>query len=209
MDNWRFGILQSCWQHYRRYILRDSNYQVKQVTQGIVNNSSFLDSHEKHESMYWSVFGQLASQQIVRMWRKLSHRNFLRLYKCKKYQTLTSGSSTPFALPVHTTFSDLEYISRSQVSNSFDWKFYVLIRLSLNFLQLLVMSSRSWIYQYFLFLHMCKEENGHISLFEQNFNVPFFSDTIKARSFKLCLIITLLGVYIFIVLFKVAGVSEI
>ena len=41
-----------------------------------------------------------------------------------------------------------------------------------------------------------KGDNLHISSFKKNFNVGFFSDTIVLRSFKLCLIITLLGVYI-------------
>ena len=36
-------------------------------------------------------------------------------------------------------------------------------------------------------------------LLKTNINVTFFSDTVKARSFKLCFTITLLGVYIFIV----------
>ena len=33
----------------------------------------------------------------------------------------------------------------------------------------------------------------------KNFNMTFFLDTVVVRSFKLCIIITLLGVYIFIV----------
>ena len=39
---------------------------------------------------------------------------------------------------------------------------------------------------------------------KKNLYVAFFSDTVKARSFKLCMIITLLGVYVF----KVTGLSE-
>ena len=41
-------------------------------------------------------------------------------------------------------------------------------------------------------------DNTQISLLEKKIGVGFFSDTIKARSFKLCLITTLLGVYIVI-----------
>ena len=44
---------------------------------------------------------------------------------------------------------------------------------------------------------MFKGDNWHISSFETDFNVAFFTDTVKARSFKLCVIITLLRVYIF------------
>ena len=35
--------------------------------------------------------------------------------------------------------------------------------------------------------------------FEKNFNIGYFSDTIKAISFKLCMLITLLEIYIAIV----------
>ena len=40
---------------------------------------------------------------------------------------------------------------------------------------------------------------GDISLFEEKLLTLDFLDTIEARSFKLCMIITLLGVYIVIV----------
>ena len=61
-------------------------------------------------------------------------------------------------------------------------------------------SDGSWIYHYFWFSHMFKEYNWHISLFKKTttFNVGFFLGTIKARSFKLCIITTLLGVYVVI-----------
>ena len=64
------------------------------------------------------------------------------------------GGSTHWALPIHTTISDLDYIkyiSRPQQCQSFNWKFYVLIRLSWHFVWLLIMSSRSWIYHFFFF----------------------------------------------------------
>ena len=48
----------------------------------------------------------------------------------------------------------------------------------------------------FLNFHMFKGDNRHISSSEKNFNIGFFLDTIKARSFKLCMLISLLGVYI-------------
>ena len=82
------------------------------------------------------------------------------------------------------------YFKVTAVSNSFNWKFYVLIQLSWNLAWLLITTSILWIY-YFWFSHMFKGENWHISSFEKNSNVGFFSDTIEARSFKLCMIITL------------------
>ena len=52
---------------------------------------------------------------------------------------------------------------------------------------------------YVLFLHMFRKDNRHISAFERKLlTVFFFSDTIKTSSFKLCMIINLLGVYIVI-----------
>ena len=50
----------------------------------------------------------------------------LRYHKHDKYQTLHDGT-TPGALPVHTTFNDLDHISRPlQCRNCFNWKFCVL-----------------------------------------------------------------------------------
>ena len=59
-------------------------------------------------------------------------------------------------------------------------------------------------YFFIFFAYMFKGDNWYISLFEKtHFYVGFFVvvvvDTIKARSFKLCTIITLLGVYIVLV----------
>ena len=83
------------------------------------------------------------------------------------------------------------YFKVTAVSNSFNWKFHLY---------------NCWLYQIyhqyaiiFLFLHMFKGDNWLISLFWENFNVGFFSDTVKASSFKLCMIVTLLRVYVVIV----------
>ena len=49
---------------------------------------------------------------------------------------------------------------------------------------------------------MLKGDNWHVSLLggeKENLDVAFFFDTIKGRYFKLCIFITLLGVYIVIV----------
>ena len=92
------------------------------------------------------------------------------------------------------------YFKVTAVSNRFNWKFNILIHFSWNFVQLLIKSSRSWTYYYFLLLNMFKGDNWNISSFEKkNFIVGFFSDTIKARSFKICMFIILFGVYIAIV----------
>ena len=91
------------------------------------------------------------------------------------------------------------HLNVTAVSNGFNWKFYVLIRLGWNFVQLLIMSSRSWICTVLSFAHV-QGRLLTIFLFEKkSFIIRFFSDIIKARFFKLCLIITLLGVYIVIV----------
>ena len=94
------------------------------------------------------------------------------------------------------------YFKVTAVSDSLYWEFYVLIQLCWNFEWLLITSSRSWAHLCFLFLRVFKGGSRHIALYKENhthFNIDFFSDTVKARSFKLCLIITLLEVYIFIV----------
>ena len=85
------------------------------------------------------------------------------------------------------------------VSNSFNRKFYVLIWLSWNFVELWIIASRSWIDHLFFLNILHKGDNRHISSFERREKRIFFLDTVKARSFWLCMIITLLGVYIFTV----------
>ena len=88
----------------------------------------------------------------------------------------------------------LLYFRVTALSNSSNWKYYVLIRLSQNFVRLLIMSGRAWIYHYFD-LHRCSREI--IDIFPcLNKSI---SDTFKAKSFKCCMILTLLGVCIFIV----------
>ena len=76
------------------------------------------------------------------------------------------------------------------MSISFKWKFDDLIQVSCNFAQLLVTSNRSWLYHYFWFSHMFKGDDWHISSFEKK------KKTFKVKSFKLCMIITFLRVYV-------------
>ena len=85
------------------------------------------------------------------------------------------------------------------MSNSFitfNRKLYVLIRWSWNFIGLLSTSSKSWIYFLFWWSHIFKGDNWHFLIWKKNFG--FFLDNINVRSFKLCMIITLLGAYIVI-----------
>ena len=51
---------------------------------------------------------------------------------------------------------------------------------------------------FFTFAHIFKRNNWRVSWFDKNFVNCFFMDTVRARFFKLCIIITLLGVYQFI-----------
>ena len=108
----------------------------------------------------------------------------------------------PF-IPISVTL----IVFQDHSSVSFNWKFYVLNWLSWNFVPLLITSSRSWIYHYFylfisqfLFIHLfctCSREITDIfSCLNKEFKIGFFSDTIESRSFKLCMIITVLAVSI-------------
>ena len=59
------------------------------------------------------------------------------------------------------------------------------------------MSSRSWIFHYFWFSHIFKGDNCHIYLLVyKTSNFGFFWDIIEVRSFKLCMVMTLLGIYV-------------
>ena len=90
------------------------------------------------------------------------------------------------------------YFSVTAVPNSFNWRFYVLIRLSWNFVRLLIASSRSWVYHCYPLPSPAHVQGRYVTylLVLICFYMGFFSDTITRRSFKLCIIITLLGVYI-------------
>ena len=106
------------------------------------------------------------------------------------------------------------------MSNSFNWKFYIFIRLSGNVIGLLITWSTSSLYMKYIitFFDSCMYSRETTDIFpylkKTNFNVGFFSDMIKARSFKLCMIITLLQVCFVILglmtltLFQGTGVSE-
>ena len=112
------------------------------------------------------MLGQLINFNVI----------FLRHYECDKCQTL-NDSSTHWALPIHTTLSDLDCIS-----SSFNWKFFVLIWLSWNFVWLLITSDSE--YTTTFYFYTCSRETSDISSFEKKINVDFFTDTFIARSLK-------------------------
>ena len=70
------------------------------------------------------------------------------------------------------------YFKVTAVSNSSNWKFYVLIWLSWNFVWSLSTSTRPWTYHYFLFLLIFNGDNWHVFWFDKKFNVGFSSDTL-------------------------------
>ena len=70
-------------------------------------------------------------------------------------------------------FVTLTIFKVTAVSNSFNWKFYILIWWSLNFVLLLIISNRSWIYHNFWFSHMLRGDNWHITPFEKPLMLPF------------------------------------
>ena len=78
---------------------------------------------------------------------------------------------------------------------------FVCIWLSWNFVQILILSSRSWIITIFYFCTCSWEMMDMFPHLEKQLqkNFAFFLDTVKARSSKLFVIMTLLGVYISIV----------
>ena len=144
---------------------------------------------------FW--FGQMSG--LV----KKKHGDFLRHHESIKCQTLHDGTSH-WALPVHYTLCDLDITSRSQQCHTvLNWKCYVLFWLSWNIARLLSTSSRSWIDNYFGLLHIFKGDNWYVSWFDRNFIVGFFMDTVQAEFFQLCTVITLLGVYQFIIGFMI------
>ena len=98
-----------------------------------------------------------AGRPSVRMWQKLQRYNFLGHYTYDNCQTFHDGS-IHWALSIHTAFSVLDCISKSQQCETFLSE-NVLIRLSWNFVQLLITSSRLCMYNYFWFLHRFKGNN--------------------------------------------------
>ena len=107
----------------------------------------------------------------------------------------------------------LHYFKVTASLNNCNWGFYVFIRLSWNFVGLVSTSSRSWRYNCCWLSHIFKWDNWRAFWFHRNFIVGFFTNTVQARFFKFCIIITLLWVYQFIPVrwpwpyLKVTGVS--
>ena len=112
--------------------------------------------------------------------RKLKQWDFLRHHKWNKRQTLLDGTAHSFSLhflwPWH-------YFNVTAVSNSFNWKFYILIWTIWNFVELLSKWSWLWIYRYFWLAHVLKGDNWCVSWFHKNWSVGF-SWTLLKRSFS-------------------------
>ena len=152
-------------------------------------------SHEKHESMLWSLLGRPAGRVSVcgksfNVAIFSDTRNMINVKLCMMVVLVE------FYLFIPLLVTWIVFQSHSGVKQ-FNWTFHLLIRFSWNFVRLLIKSGRSWIYHYFWFSHMLKGDNCQIFSFERNFSIAFFSDTVKTRSFRLCMMIILFGVYIF------------
>ena len=104
------------------------------------------------------------------------------------YYTLNSTSSLQFQWPWHD-------FKVTAVPNNCNWKFHVLIHISWNFVGLLSTWTSSWIYHYFIYFCICLREiiDMFPDLTKKKKIFGFFTNT--SKFFKLCIIITLLGVY--------------
>ena len=83
------------------------------------------------------------------------------------YYTLSFTCSLCFQWP-------WRYFKVLAVSDIFNWKCYVLVRLSWNFVGLLSTSNRSGVYRSFWLWQMFKGHNWHVSWFNKNFIVGYF-----------------------------------
>ena len=106
--------------------------------------------------------------------------------------------SNHWTFPIHITFGDLNCISNSQCVN---WEFYDFIRLSWNDCWFCQIDHE---YTKILISHMLKGHNWHIFALKKKeekkaSNVVIFLGNVISRSLKVCMLITLFGMYIFIV----------
>ena len=110
-----------------------------------------FDSYEKCESIMYNDqcwVGRLPTSQ-----KHEKHCNFLRHYRYDNCQSFHDGS-TQWTLPINTTFSDLDYISRSQQCQTVLTENFKLLSKSWNFVCLLITSSRPRIYNSFIFAYV-------------------------------------------------------
>ena len=91
-----------------------------------------------------------------------------------------------WALPLHSTCSALDNIWRSQQCQTILTEFFLIVHIwiSLNFVRLLSISSRSQAYHYLLRAHIIRGDNWHISWFDKNVNT-FFAGTVEVSFYKL------------------------
>ena len=117
--------------------------------------------------------------------------------------------TTHWALPVHTTSTDPDHISRSQQCQTNLTK-YIFVRFSWNFVGLFItIYIDCFINLQYLFLnHMYSREiidlfrwentHTHTHTQKKTPNVGLFLDAINVRSFQLCMIVPVIELYLFI-----------
>ena len=122
------------------------------------------------------------------MWQKLTRCDFLGHYKHDKCRTLHDGSTVELYPFIPLSVTSIVFQGLSSVKHFFFWNFM--------FLSDLVETSYScWLHQvdheYATIFDLPSCSREIIDIFphlKKKFNVGFFLDTIKARSFKLCMI---------------------
>ena len=135
---------------------------------------------------------------------------------CNKCQTLHDGNIIEFYpfIPLWITL----IIFSGQSSVSFNWKFVFYPIYLKNSLWFSIAYTKVWIH-YFYFLRVFKMDTCHVlwsgkEKKKKKLKAGLFSDTAEAGSFKLCVVITRLGIYRFtpglitLTLINVTGVSE-
>ena len=98
--------------------------------------------------------------------------DFLRYYKHDKCQILHDGS-THQTLPIHTTFSDLDCISRSQLCQTVFAEILRSYPIMFTLCTIVDYTNRSWIYGYLWFFCTCSGEVIDVCLFEKTLLLPF------------------------------------
>ena len=126
--------------------------------------------HEKCEFMWWPVFGQLTGWPAGRVSVCGKHFNIVIFSGTVNIINVKLCMMYLFSFTRVCHFQRPWFLFQGQsMLNNLNWKLYVLIWLSWNFVWLFITSSRSWIDDhYFWFLHVFKGDNWHL-LFKKNF----------------------------------------
>ena len=138
--------------------------------------STFFYSYEKCECVMISV--RPVSQLSVCVWQKLHYINMINVKLCMMAVLLIE---LYLFILLHRPWL---HFNITALSNSFNRTFYVLILFSSNFIQLLMTSSRSWIYHYFWFSHIFKEHKWHIVSFGRPLILAFSLTPSESKVFQ-------------------------